>query len=278
MVKRVYSLLLVDDEEANRMLLSRRLEQDGYHVTQADNGRHALQLMSLERFDLVLLDMYMPELDGLATLDAIKSDDGLKAIPVVMLTAANSRAHVVHCLSMGAADYLIKPVNPTELKQRVRRCLEAKAARFEPTVRVESEDLSGARVMIVDDEPLNLMLLERRLGQAGYRAVRAKGGLEAMRLLEHERIDAMLLDINMQDLDGYDVLRAVRASPKWRSLPVLMLSADGAQETVERCYALGADDYLVKPYHGTDLHIRLSVALDLRRLKKTTPDETVSHA
>jgi len=273
MVERIYSLLLVDDEEANRMLLSRRLQAEGYHVTQASHGRHALKLMRIERFDLVLLDMYMPELDGLATLDAIKSDETLQEVPVVMLTAANTREHVVHCLSLGATDYLIKPVNPVELKQRVRRCLETKATRPEPTVRLQSADLGVARVLIVDDEPLNLMLLERRLAQVGFKTLRAESGLDGLKLLEQEQVDAVLLDINMPDLDGFEVLRAIRASRRWQALPVLMLSADGQPETVARCYELNADDYLVKPYHSTDLHTRLAVALDIRRSKLHTTIE-----
>jgi adenylate cyclase len=127
-MERTYSLLLVDDEEANRFLLTRRLKQDGYHVTPAENGSQALKLMGMERFDLVLLDMYMPEMDGLAALDAIRSNDAWSNIPVVMITADNDPESISHCLSRGAADYLIKPVNPLELKQRVRQCLETSVA------------------------------------------------------------------------------------------------------------------------------------------------------
>jgi DNA-binding response OmpR family regulator len=267
-MERTYSLLLVDDEEANRFLLTRRLEQAGYHVTQADHGRHALKLMGIERFDLVLLDMNMPEMDGLATLDAIKSSNALLNIPVIMLTAANDRETIVHCLSLGAADYLIKPVNPVELKQRVSRCLETRAGRVEPTVQLTSATPAGARVLIVDDEPLNLKLLERRLGQVGFEAVNAEGGRQALEILNRESVDAVLLDVQMPEMDGFAVLRAIRANALWRSLPVLMLSADGAQDTVTQCYQLGADDYLVKPYHTPDLHIRLAVALDMKRAKQ----------
>lgn len=267
-MQRVYSLLLVDDEEANRLLLTRRLEQDGYAITGAENGRRALELMRMERFDLVLLDMYMPEMDGLAALDAIKSDDVLRHTPVVMLTAAKSREHVVHCLSLGAADYLIKPVNPVELRQRVRRCLETRTVRAEPAVRVQGGDLTGTRVLVVDDEPLNLRLLERRLAHVGFKPVAAECGRQALEWLENNPVDAVLLDVQMPDMDGFAVLGALRAQKHWRSLPVLMLSADGMQETISRCYQLGADDYLVKPYHTTDLHVRLAVSLDVRRARK----------
>jgi adenylate cyclase len=118
------TILLVDDEEANRDLLSRRLSNEGYRVTAVDGGRHALEALQTSRFDLVLLDLMMPEMDGLATLDAIKSDSSLDGMPVLMLTASSERESVVHCLSLGAADYLIKPVDAGELKRRVARQFE----------------------------------------------------------------------------------------------------------------------------------------------------------
>lgn len=266
---RTYSLLLVDDEEANRLLLSRRLEQAGnFHITQAEHGRQALDLLSVERFDLVLLDMTMPEMDGLAALDAIKSDDNMKHTPVIMLSATKDRTSIVQCLSLGAADYLIKPVNPVDLKQRLRHCLEANAPRVEPTLRLPKDSLPDARILVVDDEPLNIKLLERRLSQIGFAAVPASGGREALAIVEREPIDAVLLDIQMPEMDGFEVLGAIRASDQRRHLPVLMLSSECQDETIVRCFQLGADDYLVKPYHTADLHIRLAMALQLRERKR----------
>ena len=269
-MKRTYSLLLVDDEEANRLLLTRRLQQDGHAVMTAENGSVALDMMRVEQFDLVLLDMNMPVMDGLATLSAIKSDPMLKSATVVMLTAADSREQVINCLSLGAADYLIKPVNPLELKQRVLRCLESKAVRVEPAVRVEVTDLTGTRILIVDDEPLNLKLLDRRLRQAGFQVFSAQSGREALDLLARESVDAVLLDVNMPGMDGLEVLRAIRETEAWHFMPVLMLSADGDEQTVTRAYQLGADDYLVKPYDPQDLKLRLAVALDIGMAKIAT--------
>lgn len=266
---RPYSVLLVDDKHELRLLLGRRLEQVGYLVTLAVHGRHALQLMELERFDLVLLDLNMPEMDGLAVLKAIKSSAALQNTPVVMITAASSRESVVECLSLGAADYLVKPVNPLELTQRVHRCLEVRGAPVEPTVQLG--DIAGSRILIVDDEPLNLKLLERRLAQMGYQAVSASGGQQALDLLGRGRLDAVLLDIQMPEIDGFEVLRTIRAKPGCQGLPVLMLSADGSQETIDQCYRDGADDYLVKPYHTPDLQMRLGVLLDLRRARRGGP-------
>ncbi|GEM_PF-1765825 len=122
------TLLLVDDEEANRLILGRRLQQEGYAVTTAANGREALALLQGRRFDLVLLDLYMPEMDGMAMLAALKADDALRDIPVIMLTADSNADQVRLCLDRGAADYLVKPVAQEELRRRIGRCLGADAA------------------------------------------------------------------------------------------------------------------------------------------------------
>ena len=267
MIHRTYSVLLVDDEEPNRLLLAKRLEQDGYTVTTAENGRQALEVLRTEHFDLVLLDMYMPVMDGLATLDAIKSDSMLQDTKIVMLTAANTREHVVHCLSLGAADYLIKPVNPVEFKQRVSRCLLNGEKHIEPTVRIATTDRKNTRILIVDNEPLTLRLLGQRLSQLGYQSLAARCGREALDLLTNEQVDAVLLDVNMPDMNGLEVLRSIREVDKWRILPVLMLSADGDEDTISRSYQLGANDYLVKPFKFHDLQLRLAVALDVAMSK-----------
>lgn len=262
-MQREYCVLLVDDEEASRLTLTRRLEQGGYGVTVAENGAQALEMMRMERFDLVLLDVYMPVLDGLATLDAIKSDPVVQDVTVVMLTAANTREYVVHAMSLGAVDYLVKPVNSAELVQRVRRSLENRGPRIEPTVKLRQVDLKGLRILVVDDEPLNVKLLDCRLRQMGFQTLAAETGRNALDLLANESVDAVLLDVNMPDMSGMELLRAIREDDGQRLLPVLMLSADGEEETISRCYELGANDYLIKPYQPNDLKLRLSVALDI---------------
>ncbi|NWG87195.1 MAG: response regulator [Hydrogenophilaceae bacterium] len=267
MLHAAYSLLVVDDEEANRLLISRRLEQAGYVVTTAENGRQALDMMRFERFDLVLLDLYMPEMDGLATLDAIKSDPKLSDVPVIMLTAAKTREMVAHSLSLGAADYLIKPINPIDLKQRVRACLDKLGLPPEPTLRVDDTDLSGTRVLLVDDDTVNIEVLGHHLNQIGFQVLSATSGQAALQLLGQTPVDAILLDVNMPGMGGLEVLRTIRASEQLRELPVLMISADGNAETVSRSYELGADDYLVKPYHASDLSVRLAAAVALKRAK-----------
>ncbi len=131
-------VLVVDDIEANRDVLSRRLKRQGYAVATADNGRQALDKLRAERFDLVLLDIMMPEMDGYEVLQRLKADEALRHIPVIMISALNELDSVVRCIGMGAEDYLPKPFEPTLLKARIGACLEKKRARD------REQELAGA--------------------------------------------------------------------------------------------------------------------------------------
>ncbi len=119
-------LLVVDDNETNRDLLSRRLRRQGYTVAIAENGRQALDLLYEQPFDLVLLDIMMPELDGYQVLEMLKADPALRHIPVIMISAIDDIESVVRCIKLGAQDYLFKPFNPVLLQARVSASLEQK--------------------------------------------------------------------------------------------------------------------------------------------------------
>lgn len=122
-------VLVVDDNEVNRDLLTRRLQRQGHRIVVAENGRQALERIREQPFDLVLLDIMMPEMNGYEVLERIKSDPELRHIPVVMISALDDIESVVRCIELGAEDYLFKPFNPTLLKARISACLEKKRLR-----------------------------------------------------------------------------------------------------------------------------------------------------
>jgi PleD family two-component response regulator len=124
------TLLVVDDNEDNRYTLTRRLAREGYAaVVTATNGREALDLLAARRFDLVLLDVMMPELNGYEVLERLRADDRLRHVPVIMISALDQLDSVVRCIELGAEDYLAKPFNPVLLRARVGACLEKKRLR-----------------------------------------------------------------------------------------------------------------------------------------------------
>jgi class 3 adenylate cyclase len=122
-------ILVVDDNEMNRDMLSRRLERQGHTVLQAENGRKALEILESVKVDLVLLDILMPELDGLQTLELLKAHKTNRHTPVIMLSALDELDSVVRCIETGAEDYLSKPFNPVLLTARINACLEKKRLR-----------------------------------------------------------------------------------------------------------------------------------------------------
>ncbi|MGH8514515.1 MAG: response regulator, partial [Gammaproteobacteria bacterium] len=122
-------LLVVDDNETNRDMLSRRLRHQGYRVSMAEDGRRALQAVRDQPVDLVLLDVLMPEMDGYETLKQLKADASLRDIPVIMISALDEIRSVVRCIEHGAEDYLPKPFNPVLLRARIGACLEKKRLR-----------------------------------------------------------------------------------------------------------------------------------------------------
>ena len=122
-------ILVVDDQEDNRSVLERRLRRQGHTVESASGGRSALELLGRQRFDLVLLDVMMPDLDGLAVLEKMKADPATRDLPVIMISALDDVASVVRCIERGAEDHLPKPFDPVLLRARISACLEKKRLR-----------------------------------------------------------------------------------------------------------------------------------------------------
>lgn len=147
-------ILVVDDNEMNRDLLCRRLKQQGYTFDSARNGRQALELAQSQAFDLVLLDIMMPELNGYEVLERMKGDPAMRHIPIIMISAVDEIESVVRCIEMGAEDYLPKPFNPTLLKARIGASLEKKRMRDQERAHLREIEAQRKRA----DELLRVIL------------------------------------------------------------------------------------------------------------------------
>lgn len=207
-------VLVVDDDEANRDLLARRLGRLGYAVLEAPNGRRALELMESETVDLVLLDLNMPELDGYQVLEARHGDPRLRDIPTLILSASSELGSVVRCIEMGAEDYLPKPFDPVLLQARVGACLEKKRLRDQErelldTVQrqaaalVEWNETLEARVAEQVEELDRLTRLRRFLSPQLADLIVSKGDEEVLR--SHRRDIAVLFC----DLSGFTAFAEV---------------------------------------------------------------------
>ncbi|MBX3085223.1 MAG: response regulator [Anaerolineae bacterium] len=132
------NILIVDDNEMNREVLSRRLERQGYSFATAEDGLEALELMRAQPFDIVLLDIMMPRMNGYQVLEAMKNDPVLHELPVIVVSAVSELDSIVRCVELGAEDYLFKPFNPVLLKARLTAILEKSKLRHTAKPSAES--------------------------------------------------------------------------------------------------------------------------------------------
>ena len=120
------NLLIVDDNKVNRLLMSRSVEMLGHHASVAENGKVAMQMLSERSYDVLLLDIEMPEMDGFEVLEAMKADPKMRDMPVIVTSSVEGLDNIVRCIELGAEDYIPKPVNKVLLKARVEPSLEKK--------------------------------------------------------------------------------------------------------------------------------------------------------
>lgn len=191
-------ILVVDDNENNRELLARRLKRQGYSVAVADHGRTGLELVRTAPFDMVLLDIMMPEMDGYEVLAQLKADPLLRHIPVIMISALDDIDSVVRCIEMGAEDYLFKPFNPVLLQARIGAGLEKKRLRDQEQAYLRSvkQELELGRRTQADFLPAELPCWPGwEIAAAFHPAREVAGDFYDAFLLPGDRIGLVIADV-----------------------------------------------------------------------------------
>lgn len=230
-------VLVVDDQDEMRQLLRAPLEAQGYGVIEAARGAEAVQLARYAQPALITLDVMMPELDGYDVLRLLKADPLTRDIPVLFLSAAEPEPRDG---ADDAAGYLIKPVAAPELLRVVNRLIGP----------------PGAHVLVVDDDPHVRPVLVRLLERHGFRVSSAPDGLSALEAVRRQPPDLVLLDIRMPGIDGYEVLRRLKADAALRHIPVVVLTAnDVGAPARTQALELSAVQYLEKPI-GSEVLVR----------------------
>jgi CheY-like chemotaxis protein len=239
-------VLVVDDDPTVRELVARHLERAAFAVVTADGGREGLRLARELRPAAMTLDISMPDLDGWTVLAAIKGDPSLAAIPVVLMTILDEKNRG---FALGAADYLTKPVDRGKLVHSLRSICGTKAG----------------KVLLVDDDDLVRRSVRLALEPIGWQVVEAENGEVALEALAAARPDAIILDLMMPKMDGFEFLGRVRASSGQRDVPVVVLTARELTDQDRSRLAGGVERIIQKG--GRDEMLR-QVADELRKCVK----------
>ncbi len=268
-------VLVVDDNSTNRRILEAMLKHWQMRPELAASGDVGLQIMVDHKkagrsFPLVLIDALMPGMDGFELAAKIKQDPGLAGATIMMLTSAGQRGDAARCRRLGIDAYLIKPIRQSELLDAILLTLGKPAGAPRPAL-VTRHTLREARrklsVLVVEDNPVNQQLARRLLEKEGHKATVAAGGREALKKLDQEQFDLVLMDVQMPDMDGYETTAEIRRREKVTGvhIPVLAMTARAMKGDRERCLAAGMDGYVSKPIQAEHLFATLEEVISTER-------------
>ena len=250
-------VLVIDDSPTFRDRLRETLEGAAYQVYTAERGEDGLMMAASIRPDALIVDGVLPGIDGATVIRRLKSDAALRSTPCLLLTAAEDPGDELRSLEAGADAFVRKTENLDLLLVRLGALLRGTTATGE-----EGPSLFGPkRLLAVDDSPTYLAELGSQLRTDGYDVVLALSGEEALELLAAQPVDCILLDLMMPGLSGQDTCRRIKQSPRWRDLPLIMLTAQESREAMIEGINAGADDYIVKSGDFDVLRARLRAQL-----------------
>ena len=273
-------VLVVDDNAMNRRLLQDVLIRWQMVPVLVDGGFAALAAMNDARqhnrpFRLVLLDFQMPDMDGFAVAAAIQNRPELSGSTIMMLSSVGQRGDAARCQELGVAAYLTKPVKQSILLDAIHAALADPAGAVDPAQRqplvtrhTVLEAQRSLRVLLAEDNAVNRALVVNLLQKRGHTVVIAANGREALDAYARERFDAVLMDVQMPEVDGLEATAAIREreAGSGQRLPIIALTAHAMTGDRERCLAAGMDFYLTKPVRPADLYRTLEAAVPRSKL------------
>ncbi len=283
-------VLIVDDNSGARAVLRDLSERLGFQVDEADSGMQALaQVAAADAADapyrIVLLDWRMPGMNGLECAQRIVQD--VQHPPCVLMVTAFSRDELVgqlqeHQVQVGSI--LTKPVTPSGLLDACHEALGLGTLRtnlddYQALVQFYRRKFEGLRLLLAEDNEVNIELAAELLERVGIAAVVARDGAEALELLQREKVDGVLMDCQMPVLDGLSAARRIRSQARWRSLPILAMTANASLTDRDEALAAGMNDHIAKPVDVETFYATLARWLvDARTPEAAAGTGTTVHA
>lgn len=253
-------VLIVDDSLTIRMDLRRLLSNAGFVVTACETKALAHKVLRSKDFALVILDLLLPDGDGLDLLREIRSSAELVQIPVILLSTEIEVRHRIQGLSMGADEYIGKPYDDSTL---VLRATELVSQRSSARRAAEGSGpaLVGKKILVVDDSPTYRASLAHLLRQDGCEVIPAQSGEEALSLLAVEVVDCVIMDLLMPGMGGLEAARRIKESGALCHIPVVILTGHDDAETRAEGARIGVEDFVLKAPDLTMLRVRLRALL-----------------
>ena len=255
-------LLIVEDNPAEQMSIRELLGSDDIDVDVIDNGTAALNALSEGKYDCVVLDLRLPDMDGFEVLEQINKSPQLLELPVVVFTGKDLSPEEDARLHSLARSVVVKDVESPErlldetalFLHRVVANLPPEKQRMLDRLHRSDEALIGRKVLVVDDDVRNIFALSSVLERRGMTVLTAGTGREAISTLEQTpEVAIVLMDIMMPEMDGYETMQVIRQNPEFHRLPIIALTAKAMKGDREKCLEAGASEYMAKPVNTDQL-------------------------
>lgn len=255
------NILVVDDDSMSLKLAQFILTQNSFSVQTASSGEACIEILkSAGSVDLVLLDIEMPGMNGVETLEKIREDSAIAGTKVIFLTACEFSRYAAEAERLNVSAFISKPLYSVEIMERVKSVLQSGAA------------ASREKILVVDDDPMTLKFTQHMLGKA-YDVECASSYKEAFVCLANELPSLILLDFMMPGMNGLELLAEIRKIKGCADLPVVFLTGENDRETEIQVFRAGALDYIQKPIVAEVVHERIKRILSLRKLQESLENE-----
>ncbi len=278
-------LLVADDNAIAAEVLVRMVGALGWYADSVGGGEAAVArvnqaLKDGERYDVVLMDWRMPDRDGLSAARMISRQQGDVSPPMVIMVTAHGREALVDAQQEGHpafVDFLTKPVTPVQLAASIERALRGiPAPNASGNNAPRPQRLAGMRLLVVEDNALNRQVASELLIAEGAQLELAEGGLSGVDMvMRRAPFDAVLMDVQMPDIDGLEATRRIRLDPRWATLPIIAMTANASDEDRSACLAAGMTEHVGKPINLEQLVATLLGSAPVKR--RQGPSATVEN-
>ena len=267
------SALIVDDNPTSRKILEEVLASWGMRPATVDSATGGFAYLKTNPCDVILLDSDMPSIDSLEWMYRQAGPARMRSV-IVMLTSNGYHDRAVRCRELGTAASLVKPLRKSELAKAISAILYPDQQQEEekrPPAEVPAATTGPLKILLAEDNVVNQKLAMRLLEKAGHQVSVAENGKEALRYLENDSFDLVLMDVQMPEMDGLTATRAIREKENGngRHLPIIAMTAHAMKGDRERCLEAGMDEYLSKPINARELHQTISQVLS--SLEESSP-------
>jgi len=259
------TVLVVEDDVAQLSAMTQLIGSGEAIVTAVHSGEQALAALDTARFDVVVVDLGLPDLSGAQLIERIKLHPAHSRVPIIVYTGRDLTREETQVLQKLSESIIIKDaVSPERLREETTFFLNRVSLKTTP-LPVKSVSLDGKRVLVVDDDARNVLALTSALEAHRMEVLSAESGAGAIAILEKDPgIDVVLMDIMMPEMDGFETIRRLRAKPELAHKPIIALTAKAMKGDLESCLAAGASDYVSKPVDVDQLLSLIRVCVNRR--------------